>query len=381
MKKQINHLVGILFFLSFTISAVAQTNVYVDEDDVVLVEEDSSGAQKAKPVIIMNNQKVEQSLSAQKNKISQQPVVEVKGIPLIKNKATDLMHSRRNAEIQTEQRIVEKLERSRLRDEQERLRRLFGDVAGEQTVVSSESDVVYVDKKNILEDVEEEDQVFLRFHFGQAANLTNRIEKSYGSYGFSLGTDDESGLSVEASFLYSLHEVSRGYSGSWANRGFPVFYNHQLGQYLSPFSDVDQLTGALSLKFTPFKSRLKPYVALVGLYSLWMYDNEDENYLTGYSFCPALSGQSGCNTSRKTTNSIDVGVQAGVDVRFNKKVGVGGSVLVNVRNLYNNNDALFRNHRMIYQGFTYHYNTHYVQNSTLERTNWVIASVNVAVYF
>lgn len=352
----------------------ASSSDFVDED--VIEEEVVVQPPPKKSVIILNNQQVEQKV--QGNTLSQQPAVRVEGQAITRSRATELMQSRKDAEIQTEQKIVERLERSRLRDEQERLSRILNE-GTEKTVVPRQETGDYRPQKpqpTLWQEEEDEDPVFVGFHFGFASNLGNRIEGSYGSYGASVGAADETGLAMEAGVFYSLHEVSRGEVS-----GFGYWYNSHLGQYRSPFTDVDQLTGSVALKFTPFGTRLKPYMAVVGLFSLWMYDNSGDDFLD-YSFCPVGVGYGGRQCGRgQTTHSLDVGVQAGLDIKLSARVSVGLQLLVNVWNFYNNNDALFRNYYWTNNTYDYSYRSSAVQDTTLERTRWMIATANIKVYF
>ena len=360
----------------------AESSDFVDED-IIEEEEVVVPAVKApskKAVIILNNQQVEQKM--QGNTLSQQPAVRVEGQAVTRSRATELMQSRKEAEVQTEQKIVERLERSRLRDEQERLSRILNE-GTEQTVITRQEGTGTTDhrspgpRKVVWQEDEDEDPVFVGFHFGFASNLGNRIEGSYGSYGVSVGAADETGLAMEAGVFYSLHEVSRGGVGA----GFEYWHDSHLGQYRSPFTDVDQLTGSVALKFTPFGTRLKPTLAVVGLFSLWMYDNSSDDFLS-YSFCPVGVGYGNRRCGRgQTTHSLDVGVQAGVDIKLSSRVSVGLQLLINVWNFYNNNDALFRNYYWTNNTYNYHYSPSAVQDTTLERTRWMIATANIKVYF
>lgn len=62
----------------------------------------------------------------------EQPTTVVSASPLAPSEADELRKARERAEIETEQKIVEKLERSRLQDEQKRLNRLFKPLDEEQ---------------------------------------------------------------------------------------------------------------------------------------------------------------------------------------------------------------------------------------------------------
>ena len=88
---------------------------------------------------------------------------------------------------------------------------------------------------------------------------------------FSLGSYDDSGLILESSFFYSKHEINTDYE----NR-----YRNNTHSYFQPYStDVHQISGSLSLKYTPFSSRFKPYAGVAISYNYWIYSaNVDSAY-------------------------------------------------------------------------------------------------------
>ena len=354
----------------------AESVVYIDEDERVISEKGGVSSPSEPKILILNNQKMDQkSLPIQNSQISSQPVTRVTGVPISKNHATELRQSRRQAEIQTEQKIVERLESSRLRDEQERLNKILKPHNNKSVVVMNNGNNLYTEEAIVSQPEESSDEIFVGLHIGQASNLTNRIEESYGSFGISAGSYDESGLMLEGSVFYSQHEVSKD--------GFNMYYNNVYDRHLSPFSNVDQITGALSLKYTPFSRKFRPYVGVSVFYNMWMYDNEDD--ITNlYSFCPYgsydRSGRS-CNSSKKTTDSIDLGAHIGLDMKINKKVSLGFNLLVNIVNFYNNNTDVFSKYQLHYNNLYYDFHRSGIDIVNLEETNWVIASINAKMYF
>ena len=223
---------------------------------------------------------------------------------------------------------------------------------------------------------EESDEIFVGLHLGFASNLTNHISGSYGSFGVSTGSYiiDKSGLMLEVAIFYSLHEVS--------DDGFDMYYSNVYNRRLSPFSDVRQATGAISLKYTPLLKKFRPYIGLSALYNLWVYDNDS----TGdpYFFCPydvSVYSTNYCNSGKKTTNSIDLGAYIGLDVKINKKISLGFNLLINVVNLYNNNNNVFKRYRLYHDDVFYGFHSPNTNTVNMEETNWVIASINAKMYF
>ena len=98
-------------FMSSPFIVYAQTSTNVNLQDEVVVQPSapaSSLPQKIEPI-----------------KIQQQPVTEVEASPLSESRAEMLRKARRQTEVQTEQKIVEKLEASRLADEKKRAKKLY----------------------------------------------------------------------------------------------------------------------------------------------------------------------------------------------------------------------------------------------------------------
>ncbi len=74
---------------------------------------------RANPVIILNNQRLQE-----------QPTTVVEASPLMESNAERMRKQRQGLEVNTEQRIVEKLEEARMEDERARAERLFGTGCG-----------------------------------------------------------------------------------------------------------------------------------------------------------------------------------------------------------------------------------------------------------
>ncbi len=78
-------------------------------------------------VLIYNNTQTASASNQTQGQLQAQPTTYVEAAPLVDSRADQLRRTRQGAEVQTEQRIVEKLEESRLDDERQRSERLFGD--------------------------------------------------------------------------------------------------------------------------------------------------------------------------------------------------------------------------------------------------------------
>lgn len=371
MKQLVIILIGSV--LSFPI--IAEEIIEVDKEDLIIEQKEGVAAKADPKVVILNNQQVDQQSTHDQNaKVSSQPVVRVVGTPISNTYATELKKSRHEAELQTEQKIVEQLESSRLRDEQERLKKLFGEKSAQKTVVTQPSQIVAVEDKKAVDSSEiyaeivspvqdkEEDSVYMGVHVGQSSNLTRALENvnSHGSFGLSFGASDNSGLILESSFLYSKHEIVQTED---------IYKNNDE----SVLTDVHQLSGVLSLKYTPSLNRLKPYFGVAVSYNYRVYlDNIHSDYS-----CNGLTLKQKCDNQNKS-DSIDLGANVGVDFQLNKKISIGFNMLINVLNLYNNNP------RMPYTYSDYYYQEYDYERQDqvyIEETNWIIASINAKLYF
>lgn len=107
---------GILWVLSLPLIAMAQSEI---ESEVLEV---SQGGQQ--PIYIVNKNSAA-AKNSQESAISQ-PTTVISAAPLGGSGADDARRTRQDMELQTELKIVEKLERSRLEDERRRAQRLFG---------------------------------------------------------------------------------------------------------------------------------------------------------------------------------------------------------------------------------------------------------------
>jgi hypothetical protein len=99
------------------------------QQDPNMVPQEAVPTQPSGGVVILNSQTASGTSSAEAKTASvlkNQPTTYVEASPLVESRAEQMRKQRQQAELNTEQRIVEKLEQSRLEDEKERASRLFG---------------------------------------------------------------------------------------------------------------------------------------------------------------------------------------------------------------------------------------------------------------
>ena len=361
--------------------AVAEEAIEIDKEDLVIAEEQgiaTKAVSRSNPkVVILNNQnqRVNQEAArgqnAQAQQVSNQPVVRVMGTPISTNYASELKKSRQEAEVQTEQKIVEQLESSRLRDEQERLKKLFGEKQAPKTVVSSQSttptkkETITADESEIYTEVvspvkdQDKDSIYAGIFGGQASNLTRSLENvsSYGSFGLAIGASDDSGLIMESKFMYSKHKLIDA-KNEYRNN------EHSYGE--SNEDDVYQLSGVLSLNYTPSSSsRFKPYAGAAISYNYWIYSFNNTNTENA---CYGVTLEY-CDNQVKS-DSIDLGANIGIDFMITKRISVGANMLINIVNLYNNKSDDLEYYELTNK-----------KSVNIEETNWLIASINAKLYF
>ena len=374
------HILFLIVFIGIGIPLHSLSEEYVDED--IIIEDLIVAPQSQTPVksysepkvVIYNNHKVDQS-STQAPNVSTQPVVRVTGVPITKAPTVELRQSRQEAELLTEQKIVEKLESSRLRDEQERLNKLFPSGTA-KTVVANGTAMTLVDisaqvqAPSVAQDAHKEN-LYLGFHGGQAGNILQQVEnlESYGSFGISAGSHFQSGIILESSLFFTAHTFDPRLRGANHRNHFDEGY----------YTDVDQWSGMLAVKYTPFSSRLKPYLGVVIAYNQWVYrdqysfdDYDCEMLLTPY--CPSLGFNS---------HSVDLGLNIGADMKLNNKLSIGLSILMNVYNIYHNNTTRdpYAAHRREYNRQAQRFGDYPYEHFKMEETNWIIASINAKLYF
>lgn len=92
-----------------------------------LDEEVNSELDKMYKARLAQSQPAKESTAAAASEVQKQPVTKIEAAPLKESKAELMRKNRQDAEVSTEQTIVEKLEESRLKDEKKRADVLFGD--------------------------------------------------------------------------------------------------------------------------------------------------------------------------------------------------------------------------------------------------------------
>ncbi|HRO66999.1 MAG TPA: hypothetical protein PL182_05495 [Pseudobdellovibrionaceae bacterium] len=302
-----------------------------------------SGSQ---PIYILNqatptsNAQVQQAQQAQ---VQKQPQVDIYGAPVQQSRAEAIREARQKAEIETENRIAEKLEQSRIEDEKRRAAQLFGNsmnqvsnntVNAENVNVNQQQvqAVQYVPvvaaakeepkaeepKENTRDIIREELRAALeteketpvemteKRYFSAMAGINELPDASNvrGNYSFaaSFGTIYDGAYAVEGTFGYSNYTVADIFGGG--------VYDPYYGVYIPREVDTDQFSGSLAMKYIFLDGMIKPMAGGLMQYSYRTFKWND-------SFAP--SNGSGDASS----HAIDLGIVLGADIEFSKKFSLG----------------------------------------------------------
>lgn len=309
-----------------------------------VVQAQSAGGAQTQPIYILNQATPSAQATAantntvQTQQIQKQPTTFVEASPMVESRADQMRKSRMDAEGQTETKIVEKLEQSRLDDEKRRADVLFGNKfdqlnnkpsdESQQSVAQPVQPTVIqvpvqtvvpppVEQKDVLtrEAIREELQSALKVeaevpvtavetkYFSALLGMPDHPDSSNirGNYslGAIFGTKYDDTYAVEGTFIFSNYTMN------------PIYYNG----YVAPDMDVNQYSGSIGIKYFMFSGMVKPFVGGLGQYTYRTFQWANAGYAQYYT-----------DTSSDTsTNShaIDLGVNVGADVTFNSKFTVG----------------------------------------------------------
>ncbi|WP_413578313.1 hypothetical protein ACLVWU_07205 [Bdellovibrio sp. HCB290] len=290
---------------------------------------------KPQPIYIINSPAQAAQATAATQQVQKQPTTVIEASPLAESRAEAIRKSRQDAEVQTEQKIVEKLEQSRMEDEKRRADVLFGDkfnnlnqaqqvpvqqpvapvvvapVAAPAPIIvekqvsddSATREIVRQEMAASLEKNKPEEPVRSKYvsgliGMGDYPDVSN-VKGNY-ALGVAFGSKVD-GFIIEGSFLYSNYSVNNNWYGN--------VYNNQNGV------DVNQYTGALAAKIQFFDGIVKPVIGGIAAYSYRTYEAKNSyGYMYSYN-----------NNSNSDVNShaVDLGALVGADLEFSPKYAIG----------------------------------------------------------
>ncbi|MGE4133394.1 MAG: OmpW family outer membrane protein [Bdellovibrionales bacterium] len=343
-------------------------------------------------VIILNtntNSNTSANIAPAQPAAVEQPATVVEAQPVLESKAEAMRKARQDAEVQTEQKIVEKLEESRLREEQERANRLFGnkfDAPQEQqpqpvvapvvvpaatatTVVTPDpvpaKAVVAEEKEESKEPVEakatnvhiekieivQPEQIQSKTPPPQIESVTpvapvavskaeveedDQKEEVKGSKYYvsgSLGAMTYDASNVKENFGGGVSVGTIVNDRAAIEIGF-LYSNHYIDTFWNPgiYRELDQYDIGINAKYYLLTTRIRPYVGAGVSYIVREYNDR-----VVPNFAPPT------NVSSEQTESVNLGLAVGADFIVNEMFAIGGGLDYST-NMMNRNDFNFANY-------------------------------------
>ncbi len=346
--------------LIYAASVNAQSGDYIIEGDLqeeVYRESRGYGGREvvelpARELPSQQNQNVNQKvlILSRSSQVQQQPITNVEASPLTDSRAAQLRRAREDAEVSTEQKIVEKLEQSRLEDEKRRAEALFGSRLENQNPYSQQEVVAPAGlgvqvlpanqevereslsnmKDEIISSVRDElrakssaekpeDKMYISGAIG-VANYEGAVNvDSNEALGLSVGTRLDGNYIVEGSFMYSNHyvdSVARGYGRSFV------------------YDDLDQYNFIVAAKYAPQFGRISPQVGALVSYTHRKYT--EVNYRSSY-----FNNRSSISNESET-DAFDIGLSVGLDIKLGENFVIGAEYRY-ITNLTSKSNSRFLN--------------------------------------
>jgi len=320
-------------------------------------------------------QQAQQAQAPAQPAYQKQPTTFIEASPLSDSKADMIRKNRQNEEMNTETRIVEKLEQSRMEDEKKRAAVLFGDkfdkLNNQQQVEPQQQAApvqapppqpvqpVYIEPKETLtrDAVREEVRAALKDddtavetptetkYFAGIAGIgeypdVKNVKGNY-SLGAAFGTRYDY-LMVEGSFLMS------NYSVDLANYGYGY-----LGVRTDTY-EVNQYQGAITARYQLLGGMVRPVLGGLIAYS--------------YRQFSLTNGYGGQTQDTGNSHAIDLGIDAGIDLEFSPKFSLG----VDMKYMFNMSSRVNAN----YQNSSYGY-----LGTPIEKLQYYVAALSARVNF
>ena len=274
--------------------------------------------------------------------VQKQATTVVEASPLQESKAEALRKTRQDAEIQTEQKIVEKLEESRLSDEKNRSEVLFGDKLSQTQKVEVKDDgkeikieqkqeaivpavavvkeepkpvviaAPVIDQKEVIrnevrasmnEMKKDEEVAPNRTYFAGLLGMGTYpdVDNVRGTYalGFAIGEKVRDHFLIEGAFTYSSYEVEQRDGGMVCQFGTCTLYPR--------ITQMNQYQGSAAAKYQFLNGVIRPVVGAVMAYSYRTFSDK----------------QLGFQGNTANSNALDAGLTAGLDLAVSPSFEVG----------------------------------------------------------
>ena len=345
----------------------------------------------SQPIYILNQAPSTASAQVQQQQVQKQPTTVIEAAPLAESRAEQIRKTRQDAEVQTEQKIVEKLEQSRMEDEKRRADVLFGDklnninnnqqqqVPVQQPVVQQPvaqpvvqpvvvqevkepkentrdiireelANAMKVEKEEVLPPVQTKYVAGL-IGIGDYPDVSN-VKGNY-SLGVAFGSKVD-GFIIEGSFLYSNYTVKQNQ------------YNNYYG---NSNVDVNQYAGSLAAKVQFFDGIVKPVIGGLVSYSYRQYELKDNGYAYNTGYYPYSTNGNNGSTSANS-HAVDIGALVGADLEFSPKYAIG----LDFRYMWN------LSNRINYDGNNAYYNE-MMNTNPIEKLQYYVMSISGRMNF
>lgn len=285
----------------------------------------------SQPIYILNQAPSTATAQLQNTQAQKQPTTVIEATPLKESAAEQIRRTRQDAEVQTEQKIVEKLEQSRMEDEKKRANVLFGDkfnqLSNQQQEVShpvvqptpAPVPVQQVEEpKENVRDIIREELVSVKKAEDLTPDVPVVIETKYvsamagvaslpdvrnvrGNYSLGVAFGNKyDNFVLEGAFQFSNYTVDQG----------AALYNYSASYY--PLNvNVNQYSGQVTGKVQLFSGIIRPVLGALASYSYRSFNWTNMN--SGYS----------TNGATAASHAFDIGALGGVDLEFNNKYSLG----------------------------------------------------------
>lgn len=313
MKHNVLSLAGYILVAAIAIPTWAQSNF----DEEVNAELDrmyqtKSGAGSAAANGSSATVQVNVKSASPQGPVQKQPTTVIEASPLVESRAERVRRERQEAELATEQKIVEKLEQSRIDDEKRRMDKVFGErldnmdrpVVPVVPVQAPVQAVVVAPIEEKKETPPEEPTLYMGVVVGTPgyADVPN-VRANY-SAGILVGKDLSEHLTFEGSLVFSNYEIRQ--------RDGVMYF----GAFYPRLTSMDQIQGLIALKGVFLEgSRFRPNGGIV----------------VGYSFRSYRDTRIAVDNNKADSQALDWGLTAGFDVELTKKFALG----LDIRYLWN----------------------------------------------
>lgn len=353
MKSVVRSLALVMFAVSFHSAhaqGVSQTPqkrvVKIDDSTGDLVEVPQAAPAQTvaapSPIVILNsqNQKTAQTTAqlTGQTAIQEQPTSVIEDSPLSMSSAERRRRDRQALELQTESKIVEKLEEARIEDERKRADRLFKNsfnaaestpapapvvqplvaqppvyvapapVVVEQKPVDSKVEAKEEPKVNVKEEVRaaleemkpksdtNKPEYYMQGLVGIGSYPDAVNVRGNGSAGFSLGMVTPERIVAEGTFQFSQYDIETMQAG--------YAYN------TPPFKTLSQYNFTGAIKYQLMSGKVRPLIGALAGYTYRSYKDQ-QTYYAYYA------------SSDVSTNAFDVGALVGLDVQLTNSFSIG----------------------------------------------------------